>query len=67
MYRRLIYFALGLATVPLLVGGALPWLAERGYAGRVIQINYREGRDATPLFYTESEEVMRMLEKTRDE
>jgi len=60
-------FVLALAAIPILVGWVLPALAESGYAGEVIQRNYREGRDATPLFYTESEETMELIRQLRHE
>lgn len=58
----------GLATLVLVSGGtlfmiavALPWLAEHGYAGRVIQENVRNDRDASALFYTEDARTMAVL------
>ena len=59
------------ATLVLVVCGALfliarvlPWLAEHGYAGRVIQENMRNDRDATALFYTEDERAWEILHAT---
>ncbi|GMU90947.1 MAG: hypothetical protein AMXMBFR4_00050 [Candidatus Hydrogenedentota bacterium] len=45
--------AIGVAI--LLLSTVLPWLSQNGYAGQVIQRNYRDTIDATPLFYTECE------------
>ena len=50
-----------LAAATLLISTLLPWLAERGWAGKVVQDNLRHGRDATALFYTESERVGEIL------
>ena len=62
------------ATLALVSGGALfmiakglPWLAEKGYAGRVIQENIRHDRDATALFYTESARTWEVLHATSGE
>ncbi len=52
--------ALGVA---LLIGTVLPWLAANGYAGSVIQANYEHDRDATALFYTESERTWQILDQ----
>lgn len=59
------------ATLLFVVGGALftiarilPWLAEHGYAGRVIQENIRNDRDATALFYTDHERTWEILHAT---
>ncbi|MBI1319607.1 MAG: hypothetical protein GC168_11770 [Candidatus Hydrogenedens sp.] len=67
MIGRIARFVLGIALVLLLVGGIMPWLAEHGYAGRLVQTNYREGRDASPMFYSDSEEVMALLKRMSDE
>jgi hypothetical protein len=56
--------AAGLTVI--LIAWVLPWAGARGYAGEVVRANLREGRDATALFYTESErtiEIMRTLER----
>lgn len=39
----------------------LPALTRAGYAGAVIQKSYDEGRDASALFYTESDRAMELL------
>lgn len=49
-----------------LIGAGLPWLAEHGYAGRVIQENVRQDRDASALFYTEDERTWAVLEAVAD-
>lgn len=58
------------AWVLLLAGGAglaffsgclLPWAGQQGYAGKTVQDNLQEGRDASPLFYTHYE-GMRAIE-----
>ena len=48
----IVWTAAGLILVAL-ISTVLPWAADRGHMGRVIQDNVREGRDASGLFYTE--------------
>jgi hypothetical protein len=55
--------ALGIAAAVLLISTVLPWLAEHGYAGHVIQENARTDRDASALFYTEDERTWDVLER----
>ena len=50
----IVWTAAGLIVVAL-ISAVLPWAADRGHMGRVIQDNVREGRDASGLFYTEVE------------
>ena len=54
--------ALGLGAAIVLISTVLPWLAEQGYAGRVIQENTRTDRDASALFYTEDDRSWEVLE-----
>ena len=67
--RRVITSAIvvigGVAGVAGIIGGLLPWLARTGYAGAVIRENVEYGRDATPLFYTESERTTEILRRER--
>ena len=49
---RLAVAALAVAGLFLLVGYAAP---PSGLAGRVIRRNLADGRDATPLFWSEAE------------
>jgi hypothetical protein len=51
------------SIVCLLIAYVLPWCSEAGYAGEVIRHSYRHGRDATPLFYTESERTWEIMQK----
>lgn len=55
--------ALGLGVALLLISTVLPWLAEKGYAGHVIQENVRTDRDASALFYTEDDRTWEVLER----
>jgi len=48
-------------VVLFMIATGLPWLAEHGYAGRVIQENVRNERDASALFYTEDERTWAVL------
>ncbi|MBI4556889.1 MAG: hypothetical protein HY706_04835 [Candidatus Hydrogenedentes bacterium] len=43
--------------IGVLISIVLPWAGTNGYAGEVIQQNFRNDRDATALFYTESERI----------
>lgn len=54
--------ALGLGVALLLISTVLPWLAENGYAGHVIQENVRTDRDASALFYTEDDRTWEVLD-----
>jgi hypothetical protein len=54
-------FVLAVAAIGLLCAVVLPWLARSGYAGAVLQRNYDQQVDATPLFYTDSERTMEVL------
>lgn len=47
----------------VLVAWILPWAGSRGYAGEVIRANLRDGRDATALFYTESERTLEIVKQ----
>lgn len=49
-----------------MIAVGLPWLAENGYAGQVIQENVRTDRDASALFYTEDERTWEILRAQRD-
>lgn len=49
------------AVVLFMIAEGLPWLAENGYAGQVIQENVRTDRDASALFYTEDERTWEVL------
>ena len=51
----------GIALAIVLVAVVLPWAAENGYAGYVIQQNVIHDRDASALFYTESERAMQII------
>ncbi len=55
--------ALGFGVAVLLVSTVLPWLAENGYAGHVIQENTRTDRDASALFYTEDDRTWEVLDR----
>ncbi len=58
-------WACAVAITIVLMVWVLPWAGTRGYAGEVIRANLRDGRDATPLFYTESDrtlEIVRQVE-----
>ncbi|MCF6283997.1 MAG: hypothetical protein L3K26_02235 [Candidatus Hydrogenedentes bacterium] len=55
--------ALGFGVAVLLVSTVLPWLAENGYAGHVIQENARTDRDASALFYTEDDRTWEVLDR----
>jgi hypothetical protein len=66
--RNIGIWAAAIGVAVLLLSTVLPWLSENGYAGEVIQRNYRENIDATPLFYTECErtaEISRNLDSIR--
>ncbi len=52
-----------LASVLVLISTVLPWLANSGYAGEVIQFSYQNQRDATPLFYSESDRTWELLDQ----
>ncbi len=54
---------LGFGIAVLLLSTILPWLAEHGYAGHVIQENVRTNRDASALFYTEDDRTWEVLEE----
>lgn len=55
------WIALAATLTCALIGYVLPWAARNGYAGSVIQANYEHDRDASALFYTESERVWTIL------
>lgn len=59
--RALMLVLLCTSAIGLLITVVLPGLARSGYAGAVIQKSYSEGRDASALFYTESDRVMDIL------
>ena len=61
MLGKWLKLAFGLGVALLLVSAVLPWLAEHGYAGRVIEENVRLDRDASALFYTEDARTMEIL------
>ena len=47
----------------LLMSTVLTWAGTRGYAGSVIQNNYKQQNDATALFWTESPRTLEILER----
>lgn len=63
--RNLAVWAVAIGGVLVLIGWVLPWVGARGYAGEVIRANLRDGRDATPLFYTESERTLEIAEQVQ--
>ena len=54
-------------VVIFMISTGLPWLAEHGYAGQVIQENVRTDRDASALFYTEDERTWEVVWGTEGE
>jgi hypothetical protein len=50
-----------IAIVALPISTVLPWLAQSGFAGEVIESSYENQRDATPLFYSESDRTWEIL------
>ncbi|MCC6142804.1 MAG: hypothetical protein IT368_03250 [Candidatus Hydrogenedentes bacterium] len=58
---RIAFLLAAIAAVWMLFTQVLPWMAREGYAGQVVQRNYEERVDATPLFYTNSEATMAIL------
>lgn len=63
--RNLVVWTAAIGTVVVLIAWVLPWAGARGYAGEVIRANLREGRDATALFYTESERTLEIAEQVQ--
>lgn len=66
--RNLGVWALAAGFALLLLSTVLPWLSKNGYAGEVVQRNYLDNIDATPLFYTECErtaEIVRNIDPKR--
>lgn len=61
--RSTLICGIACVVVAALMSTVLPWLAEEGYAGEVIQYSYRNGRDATPLFYSESERTWELMKQ----
>jgi hypothetical protein len=55
VWRRWLLLLLCAAGMALLFGIALPWAGRQGYAGKTVQDNLEEGRDASALFYTHYE------------
>lgn len=60
------WFCIALATLGtlILIAQVLPWAARNGYAGSVIRENYEQDRDASALFYSESDRVWEILRNT---
>jgi hypothetical protein len=56
--KRITGFVLGGIVIAVVVLCVLPWLAREGYAGPLVLENVEQHRDASALFYTESERVM---------
>ena len=70
MHKQLRAAAICTATLLLvcfMIGYFLPWISEAGYAGEVIQYGYQNRRDATPLFYTESERTWDIMQRIDSE
>lgn len=68
--RNLAVWTAAIGGVVVLMAWVLPWAGARGYAGEVIRANLREGRDATALFYTESErtlEIVKHIQQWRED
>ena len=65
--RGLAVVSLGSAGIVFTIAVLLPALARGGYAGAVIQKSYDEGRDASALFYTESDRAMEILRELNQE
>lgn len=62
---KLLRLAAAAGLCVFLISTALPWLAEQGWAGKAIQETHRRGRDATGLFYTDSQRTREILRQTR--
>ena len=43
------------------IGYVLPYMAQHGYAGDVVQYGFEHERDATPLFYSESDRTWEIM------
>ena len=56
-------WACAAGIVVILMAWVLPWAGARGYAGEVIRANVRDGRDATALFYTESDRTLEIVKQ----
>lgn len=65
--RSTLIWTIAVGGVVFMMSTGLPWLAEHGYAGRVIQENARSDRDASALFYTEDDRVWEVLEALPDD
>jgi len=59
--RRWAYFVLTILATGLVVRYVLPWAATNGYAGDVVKQNAKHDRDASALFWTESERTWTVL------
>jgi hypothetical protein len=67
LLRNLAVWACAVGATIILMAWVLPWVGSRGYAGEVIRSNLRDGRDATALFYTESERTMEIVTQVEQE
>jgi hypothetical protein len=65
--RNLVVWACAVGVTIVLMAWVLPWVGSRGYAGEVIRANLRDGRDATALFYTESERTLEIVTQVEQE
>ena len=54
-------WGLAIGGTVLLMSTVLPWAGRNGFAGAVIEQNYREQNDASALFWTESERTLEIL------
>lgn len=57
MVRRWLAFGAGLGLGLLLWLAVLPWAGRNGWAGPVVRHNFEQDRDASALFYSESDRV----------
>ncbi|HSR67122.1 MAG TPA: hypothetical protein VLU25_04215 [Acidobacteriota bacterium] len=40
-----------------------PWLAQSGWAGEAVQKTHQENRDASAIFYTDSEHLLQVVDR----
>lgn len=59
--RSTVQCTIALGLVAFMISTALPWLARSGFAGDVIEYSYTHERDATPLFYSESDRTWEIM------